>query len=496
MTISIRRYVDIASGVGAGATVAQRDLIGRIFSDNPRTPADAVVEFDSAADVATYYGGASEEYKRAAFYFAFISKSVGSPRKLSFARWAKVANEARIYGARVGTTLAQFNAIVAGGLSLTVGGQTAVVANLNLGAVVSLAAVAAAVQVAIRARPGTQFAACLVTYDAVAGVFNFESSLEQAAAISILQNDPLAQALGWTNGAVMSPGANVTSISDALTLSVDGSNNFGSFSFVEILTNGETTEAATWNAARNVEFLFCARVTAATAAAVSAATLGLAGCGLVLAPLASEYPEILPMAVLAATNYDRRGSVQSYMYQMANLTPAVTTNADADVYDALRVNYYGVTQTAGQLIAFFQRGVLTGPSTAPVDMNTYANEVWFKDAAQSSILGLLLALPEIPANAEGRGMILAQLQDPIDRALFNGVISVGRDLTVAQRLFVATVTGDPDAWHQIEAIGYWVDVVMVPYTGGGGTTEYKAVYTLVYAKDDTIRKVEGAHNLV
>lgn len=496
MTISIRRYVDIASGVGAGATVAQRDLIGRIFSDNQRTPADAVVEFESAADVATYYGGASEEYKRAAFYFAFISKSVGSPRKLSFARWAKVANEARIYGARVGTTLAEFNALVAGDITLTVGGQTATVVNLDLSGAVSFAAVAAAIQVAIRAEVGTQFAAANVTYDAGSGTFLFESTLQTAAAITVDPADALTQALGWAAGAVLSPGVSVTTIPDALTASVDGSNNFGSFTFIEVLTNDETEEAATWNAARNVEFMYCARVTAASAAAVSAATLALAGCGLVLAPLAAEYPEVLPMAVLAATNYDRRGAVQSYMFQMANLSPSVLSNADADVYDALRVNYYGVTQTAGQLLAFFQRGVLTGPSTAPVDMNTYANEVWFKDAAQSAIMGLLLALPEIPANAEGRGMVLTQLQDPIDRALFNGVISVGRSLTVAQRLFVSTVTGDPDAWHQIEAIGYWVDVVMVAYTGGGGNTEYKAVYTLVYAKDDTIRKVEGAHNLV
>lgn len=497
MTISIRRYVDIVSGVGAGAAVAQRDLIGRFFSDNPRTPSDAVVEFDSAADVAAYYGGASEEYKRAAFYFGFISKSIGSPRKLSFARWAKVANEARIYGAPVGTTLDEFQDIVAGDITLTVGGQIATVVNLDLSAVGTLAAVAAAVQAAIRAEAGTQFAAALVAYDAVSGTFNFTSSLEEAAGISIVPDDALTQALGWAPpGAVLSPGVDVWTIPDALTLSAAGSNNFGSFAFVETLTNNETEEAAAWNAARNVEFMFLGRVTAANAAAISAAVLAMAGCGLVLAPLANEYPEALPMAILAATNYERRGSVQNYMFQVAQLTASVASDADADTYDALRVNYYGVTQTAGQNIAFFQRGLLTGPSTAPVDMNTYANEIWFKDAAQAALMTLLLALPEVPANGEGRGMVLTALQDPIDRALRNGTISVARVLTAAQKLFVGNVTGDPNAWHQIEAIGYWVDVVMVPYVGPGGTTEYKAVYTLVYAKDDTVRKVEGTHNLV
>jgi len=495
MSISIRRYVDIVSGVGAASGVAQRDLIGRIFSDNPRTPADAVVEFESAAEVATYYGGASAEYKRAAFYFSFISKSISSPRKLSFARWAKVANEARIYGAANPATLAAFQDIVAGVLTLTVGGQIATVVNLDLSAAGTLAAVAAAVQVAIRAEAGTQYAAALVTYDAPSGTFNFTSTLEDAAAISVTASD-LATALGWGAGAVLSPGVAVSTIPDALSASVAVSNNFGSFAFVETLTADETVEAAAWNAARNVEFMFCARVTAADAAAISADTLALAGCGLVFAPDAAEYDEVLPMAVLAATDYGRRAAVQNYMFQMGALTPKVSSNADADTYDNLRVNYYGNTQSAGQQINFFQRGVLTGPDTAPVDMNTYANEMWFKDAAQSALMGLLLALPRVPANAEGRAMVLSALQDPIDLALRNGTISVARTLTTAQRLFVSQVTGDPEAWHQIEALGYWVDVVMVPFETLDGRTEYKAVYTLVYAKDDTVRKVDGAHNLV
>jgi len=44
------------------------------------------------------------------------------------------------------------------------------------------------------------------------------------------------------------------------------SNNFGSFAFViTTLTTDETLEAAQWNAANNVLFMFCARTTAANA---------------------------------------------------------------------------------------------------------------------------------------------------------------------------------------------------------------------------------------
>lgn len=495
MTISISRYVDISSGVGGGASVAQRELIGRLFSDNPRTPADSVAEFTSADDVAAYYGATSEEALRAIFYFGYISKSVGSPRKISFARWAKVANEARIYGRRAGTTLAQFQAIAAGDVILTVGGQTANLPNIDLTAANSLTAVAAAVQAAIRAAAGTQFASALVAYDAVAGTFNFTSSLEQAADITV--SGDLADLLGWTGvGVVLSPGVTAESITAALSRSAEGSNNFGAFAFALDLTDDEIVEAATWNAAQNVAYMFLGRVTATNAANVMAEVIGLSGAGITLAPDTTQYDELLPAAVLAATRYERRGSVQNYMYQQAALSPKVSSDADADSYDSLRVNYYGATQTGGQTISFYQRGVLCGPSTAPVDMNTYANEMWLKDAAQSALMGLLLAVPRVPANAAGRGMVLASLQDPIDRALINGTISVGRFLTPAQKVAIETLTGDPLAFHQIESVGYWVDVVMEPFTTSDGRTEWKAVYTLVYAKDDAVRKVEGSHALI
>ena len=42
----------------------------------------------------------------------------------------------------------------------------------------------------------------------------------------------------------------------------------------------------------------------------------------------------------------------------------------------------------------------------------------------------------------------------------------------------------------------WVDVRIVSETGQGGTTEFKIVYTLIYSKDDVVRKVEGTHTLI
>lgn len=500
MAISISRYVEITSGVGGAGVVRQRDLIGRIFTDNPKVPANGLVELTGDADAGAYFGSTSEEYLRALFYFSFISKNITAPQKLQFARWAKTASAPRIYGTRIATLLSQFNAITAGTLTISAGGNTANLSGLNFSAAASLAAVASTLQTAIRAATGAQFTTSTVTYDAVAGAFNFVGSTAAAADISVTvtgtPND-IAGRLGWGPSAVFSPGVAVATITDTLTNSSGGSSNFGSFLFMPPLSNTEVLEAANWNAARNVEYMFTVRCDDTNRTILGPALIGIGGSALTYAPVATEYDEMGPMIVLAATDYTRRNSVQNFMFQQFDgLTAKVSTDAVATDLDNNRINYYGVTQTAGQLIAFYQRGVLGGGSTDPVDQNTYANEMWLKDAARANLMSLLLSLSRVPANAEGRGQVIAILQDVIDQALFNGVISVDKPLNITQKLYIGQITGDDLAWHQIQNTGYWLDAAAESYVTTDSRTEWKIVYTLVYSKDDAIRKIDGTHVLI
>lgn len=501
MAISISKYVDIVSGVGGSGTVRQRDLIGRIFTDNTRVPADSIVELTTPADAASYFGSSSEEYARARFYFSWISKNITNAKKLQFARWAQVDAAPRIYGARLAVTLADLQLITAGTLSLTAGANTASLSAIDLSGAASFAAVATILQTAIRAATGTQFTTATVTYDAVAGAFNFVGSVAEAAPISVTvtggPND-IATRIGWGTSAIFSPGVDATSLTDTLDASADASTNFGSFLFMPDLTTSEIAEVAAWNGARNVEFMYCVRCDDTNRDALGAALIGEAGTALTYAPSANQYDEMVPMIIMAATDYTRRNSVQNYMFQVfPDLSAKVATNALSAELDALRINYYGVTQTAGQLIAFYQRGVLGGGQTDPVDQNVYANEMWLKDTARAVILSLLLSVGRVPANASGRGAIMAILQEgAIDPALFNGVISVDKALTTVQKLYITDITGDDLAWYQVQDKGYWLNAEMIPYTTTDARTEYKAVYTLVYAKDDAIRKVEGSHILI
>jgi hypothetical protein len=499
MTIPFSRYVAITSGVGASVGVSQRDLIGRLFTSSVTVSPNAVLEFEDAASVGDYFGTASAEYRRAAFYFAYQSPTLGTPRRLSFARYSPTGNAPQIFGGtHVGLSTLQL--ATAGAFVLSFDGVDVPVTSVNLSGAASFAAVATLLTTAIQATATANTTSATVTYDAVNQRFVLNSNVIANVGITVEEsgtgNNNLSVNLGWTTG-ILVDGVLAQSVSDAFNRAENLTNNFGSFSFIPALTITEHAELAALNAGRNVMYQYYVPVSAADSASWSAALIGFAGTGITLSPTGSEYPELLPMAILAATDYGRRNAVVTYMFkQSGGLTPSVTTGTLADTYDALRINYYGRTQTAGQFLDFYQRGLLCGGAAAPVDMNVYANEQWMKDSAGSRCMSLLLSAGRVPANASGRSQILAVLQSTIDDALFNGVISVGKTLTNDQKVFVTQQSGDPLAWYQVQNVGYWVDARIVQTVGPGNTPEYKAVYILIYSKDDAIRKIEGTHALV
>lgn len=501
MAISFKRYVSITSGVGGGNAVRTRDLILRLFTTNPLAPVDAVVEMESADEVAAYFGSTSAEYLRALFYFGFVSKNITAPQKISFGRYVDAASAPRIYGAKKTFALSAFTSITTGSFHLQMGAFEFDVTGLDFSGAASLAAVATILQTAIRAKTGggTLWTTATVAFDATNGRFNLVGGATGAAVVSTsaaATGTDIRSVLGWDATGVFSPGAAQQTPAEAFTVSVGISNNFLTFDYIATLTLDQVIAVSTVNDPLNVQFWLTTTVTQANAATWYAALAGFSGTSLTLAPLSTEYPQLLPAAVAAATNYDARNSVQNFMYQQGTLTPSVTDDATADAMDAARVNYYGRTQTAGQFIQFYQRGVMMGLATDPVDMNVYANEAWLKDFAGAAIMSLLLSVARVPANQTGRGQLLAVLQSVIDQALFNGTISVAKPLNTTQKLYITNLTGDENAWQQVYNSGYWLDVALDSYVTQDSRTEWKATYTLIYSKDDAIRKVEGSHVLI
>lgn len=503
MPVPFQYYVSINSGVGAGVNVGNRQLIGRFYDDNSLIPTNSQVDFVSFDDVAGYFGSGSMEAMRAAQYFGWVSKSNTRPQKMTFARWNSVASAPQIFGAKGAQAVATWNLITSGSFTLTMGTHTFTLSSLNFGSAGSLSAVAGIVQTAIQAESGGGglWTAATVTWDSVSQRFDLTGGATGTAVISVVAGtggSDCAGQLGWLPSptTILSAGAPIQTITQVLSTSAEANNNFGSFAFTATLSQSQIVEAATWNNTQNIMYMYSAPVTSATAAAIRAAVAAIGGISLTLDPQVSgEYPEMDPMMIMAATNYTAPNSTVNYMFQQFAQTPSVFTSADAATYDALSVNYYAQTQTAGQLINLYQTGVMQGLPVDPLDQNTYANEIWLKDAMGASIMTLLLALNKVSANSQGVAQILTILQGVIGQALLNGTISVGKTLSPTQQLYITQQSNDPLAWKQVQNQGYWVTVQIVPISVNN-VTKYEAQYTLIYSKDDVIRKVIGSDILI
>lgn len=508
MSISIKKYVDITSGVGGGATVKERELILRLFTKDAKVPAGVVMEFTDINDVATTFGTTSEEYKRAVPYFGFVSKIMTKAKKLSFAHYsdAPTAASPAIVGGTAMTTIATWQAINDGAVRIEVGQSDYLLSGIDFTSAAALADVATAIQTKLRASLG----GATVTYDSLTQKFNASFvGHDVPAAVSVITagtGTDIADNLGWTTakGMVASPGSNATTVLDYVIEADEISDNYGSFAFCgDALDHDVVQSIAAWNATQNVKYKYLVPVTMADYGDWYGTLQTYGGCAMTIVNDSNtEFDEQIPGIILGATDYKQRNSSQNYMFQqVSGITPKVDSNTVANTIDTdTRVNYYGRTKNAGQSIDFYQNGYLCGTSTDPLQMNVYANEMWFKSAATAVLMTGLLSLPIIPATEEGRAIVISLLNggddSPIPRALFNGTIKAEKDLTVTQKAYVTQVTGDPLAWHQVQSIGYWLDADVQQETQNNGTIKYIIDYTLVYSKADAVNKITGRDILI
>ncbi|XAO54186.1 tail sheath protein [Yersinia phage vB_YenM_P744] len=504
MSINIRKYVDITSGVGAGTSVKERELILRIFTPNVLVPAGNVIEFTSYEDVVNTFGVEAEESKRAAKYFGFISKIITRAKKISFAHYTLgTPVSPNLVGGTALTVIATWKAITDGSLKGQVGTLLFDLSGMDFSSASALADVAETIETKLQAVSG--LATAVVTYDDVTQKFNATfNGVNPPAPVTIdsttTSGTAIAGDLGWTaaKGMITSPGSAGGGVVPFVVEADEISDNYGSISFVGELSIEDYVEVCAWNTTQNVKYQVMVPVNQTNWSTWQTLLSSYSGSGLTLvADTNIEHDEDIPGIILGATDYNQRNASQNYMFQQVpGFSPKVDGTTEATKFDNVRVNYYGRTKSAGQSITFYQDGYLQGVGTSPTQMNTYANEQWFKAAATAQLLSLLLNLPIIPATDEGRAIVLGGLQDVITRAEFNGTIKADKELTVDQRAFITMTTGDPLAWHQVQGIGYWVDAVVQQEAQPSGVIKYIIDYTLIYSKADAVNKITGRDILI
>ena len=502
MAIPQKRYIDITSGVAGQAAAGQRELIARLMSTSQLCGFGHVYEFADADAVLAHFGSTSQEYIFASKYFGFVSKQISKPKKISFARWAKAALAPQITATKAGASVDAFTALDNVTLTLVINGVEYTVEQdigegvLDFTSASSLSDIATIITNAITPMGGLENST--VTASLINGTTRFVFTGGETGAATIeAASGNLAELLGWNDASlpVLSNGSAAEAPEEAMARVADISNNFATFDFLcdttgaDQLTAEQKGALATWANAQNVVYCYLTGVTSLSASGVHAKTDGLEGCGLTLNTAPADYTQFIPMAVLAATDYTRPAAAQNLMYQQASgVTPTVETSALADYYDAMAVNYYGATQSAGAKLAFYQRGSLQGSNIQ--DMGVFFNEIWLKDAFIVAFFNLLLAVPQIPAGRKGEDMVRGVMLEWIDLAVTNGTILPLKNFTATQKAAIDNLTGVADSWQTVFANGWWLDINVRPVTSGG-RTEYQLNYVLVYSKGDSVKKIVG-----
>lgn len=484
MAISQSKYVNIVSSLGGGSSVSQRELIGRVFTSNYLVPTNRVVEFGGGASTALasigeYFGLTSDEYKFAQKYFDFTTSANTQPKKLSFARYVNETADALLISKK-NVKLSVLQAITSGTFVITVDGTEYSADSINFSSATSLSDVATLLMTAMSDNIN-------VEYDSDNGVFviNAWESLSYATGT-------VAEAMGFIEGeAILSEASAVKTPLETVSESSAISNNFFSFCFLDTLTVEDITAVAEWTDSQNVKYMYSVLVTKTNYSAIQSAVKDYDGVALTL-DTHGQQAEFAPMSAFAAVDYSKPNSTIDVFYKQFDLTPSVTTDADRFIFDPLRINYYGSTQQAGQVVSFYQDGVLQGSIPS---MTVYANEAWLKDSFITDVLNLRLGLDSLPANSTGKSLVLSALMNTVNQALSNGVVLAGKELDATQKAFITTITGDEDGWIAVQNAGYRLSAEIEKYEEYG-MTKYKISFLFVYSKGDTINYIDGRDILI
>ena len=493
MGISSNLYVDITSGVGGVPAVRGRSLDLRVISTNELIPTGAVLAFDSISAVSDYFGSTSEEYKRAAFYFSYVSKQITKAKRISFARWANVDTSAQVFGAKAGT-LAELQAFESDSITISLGGVEGTITP-DLSSAASYTGVANKLQTAIQALEGS-FESATVTYNSTKTSFNLDTNGTADGEINLTSDSEILKTLGWDSLATFSNGVTAQTVTEQLVAMADVSNDFGSYVYIDKLTLEQVEESATFNDTQNVSYQYHVQIEKSDAQNYYDTLKGYSGLGLTINETAGEYPEILPCAQLSSQDFNSTSASTNYMFiNSPLLTPQVASDAEYTLYKGLRINFIGVTQESGNLIQFYQHGNLQGPITAPIPMGEYANEQWLKSTIKAAFLNLLVSLPNFPKDDTGLSFGNATLQAVVTDALNNKVISVGKTLSDEKKAFVNATTGDANAVDAIQGSGFWFRTYFTEEIEDGQTTVVFN-YLLLYASSESVRKVSGTNTLI
>lgn len=502
MAISQTNYVDITSAVaGASATGApslqHRRMTSGALTDldgNPAVAGQVVTVTYGMLDILNQVLGSSADRAFAQQYFSI--KTTAPANKPSSLQFVHFHTNQQPDDSTLSSGLAIADLQNASGqltVTSTAGSETITLPDLSNEQTVG--DVAQAIGALLNGAAG-------VTVSAVAGrlTITYPETGSHGDAVLFASGEG-AESLGLSGpSAIVVIGGTVTAV-DAYILSRQANKNFGSFSIEGLQNEGQTelTKLKNYHMGYNVLhqlYIELDSKTGVTTLPVYTTFNGVPMTGFILSETHGEHKAVIPAALIDATDFEGRNTVNQVMYRQASgMTPDVDNDIDKFRLDGQLVNYYGLTSVNATPLSFFQKGNLMGGVADPRDMMVAACEQWIKGKIASDLINTLVA-SRIPANLDGRTRVRTMIiNGAVQAALRSGAIIKLKVLTPLQKESILDMTGDELAAMDVFNNGFWLDVEIRTVVVDG-IEEKHAHYVLIYSKADFVRKIVGSNNLI
>lgn len=435
MAISMTKWVDITSGsLPAGAS--DRELILRLITKssglNNQVSPDVVYECTSAADVLGLFGAGSDEYKIAQKYFGFISLSATKAQKISF--W--------------------------------------------------------------RPNPGTEAESGedpVPAEDIVTSLTKMADTSDNFGTLMFV--DEPKKVLGdFTYGEPDETAHTTTEANNVATWINGGNYRFRAVFHVELDKIATQTGPITWTKVEGAEDYLKQISYPCCTAVLDDAFANIVDIDGTPTPVSTK-PGWLTTALLASTRYSRSNSTIIQEFKALNSADMIVTCKTDSLYNiltSLNVNFYGQTQKAGQLMAFYMEGYnLDGTDTSVCD-----NEIWLKDRITTEVFNRFVKCNKVPAGLVGNAMIKSAILGVISQGLNNLAVQPEKTIEDSDKAAIIQNTGDESAPGEIYTNGYYLDVRDGDTERAGNGKRRVVDYILYYSTGEGIRKVTGSHVMV
>jgi len=462
-TIPFSTVANILPGVlPAGGNAL--DLNAVVLSQSIYAPQQEVLGFANAPDVGAYFGESSPEYSIASGYFQGPDNATATPGALYFLGYAEAAVPGWLLGASsTPATLAALNALSPGTLILTVGGTLFTSSTINLSAVGSFSAAAAAMLAAFTAPTFT------IVYDALHQAFLITSTATGSAATITYCTGTLAAGVGLNaaSGGTLSQGTAATTPNTTLNWLTSTFQNWATFLTTWAASLNERELFATWSNANAPRYLYLPWDTdVADDTLNNPSSFG----GWLKA---NSFVGTLPIygtaahATLAASwaaslNFNQKNGRQTLCFQsQSGLAASVD---DTVTYGNVTSNGYNIYGAFGSNNPANDAEWMTPGSVSGKWLwaDTYVNQIKLNADLQLGIVTGFRGIGQIPYNSDGDALIAGFGAPAIKSALNFGTIRTGVSLSASQILDIINLVGS-DVSATITAQGYYL------YTDAAGT---------------------------